>query len=73
MAPELGLFLDECYFESYSQQWEQLHAPLRQSDYAAEVLAFKVCAAGGGGVGRFVGGGGGHEWGVGRGRGTGET
>ena len=49
MAPELGLFLDECYFEAYNRQWGEQHPCLRQAEFIAEVDAFKV--------GRWRGGG----------------
>lgn len=42
MAPELGLFLDECFFDAYNKQWGELHSVLKLSDYQAEVDAFKV-------------------------------
>ena len=42
MAPELGLFLDECYFDAYNKQWGEQHPCLRQADFSAEVDAFKV-------------------------------
>jgi hypothetical protein len=42
MAPELGLFLDECVYEAYSKQYGDLHEPLRLGAYAARVAAFKA-------------------------------
>ncbi len=42
MAPELGLFLDECFYESYSKQWGHQHGELGLAPYAQEVQAFKV-------------------------------
>ena len=42
MAPELGLFLDECFFDSYNKQWGGLHSELGQAEFEAEVEAFKV-------------------------------
>lgn len=44
MAPELGLFLDECYFDSYSKQWGHLHGALSLAPYADQAEAFKVHA-----------------------------
>ncbi|GAB4822384.1 hypothetical protein N2152v2_009430 [Parachlorella kessleri] len=41
MAPELGLFLDECFYESYSKQWGHQHGELGLAPYAQEVQAFK--------------------------------
>ncbi|KAL4427693.1 hypothetical protein ABPG75_001782 [Micractinium tetrahymenae] len=42
MAPELGLFLDECFFDAYNSQWGEMHSELKLSDYQAEVDAFKA-------------------------------
>lgn len=42
MAPELGLFLDECFFDAYNKQWGEMHSELKLSDYQADVDAFKV-------------------------------
>jgi hypothetical protein len=42
MAPELGLFLDECVYEAYNMQYSDLHEPLRLSLYAERVAAFKA-------------------------------
>jgi tRNA pseudouridine38-40 synthase len=43
MSPELGLFLDECIFESYNQRWgNDREARVRLGDFQEEVDAFKV-------------------------------
>lgn len=43
MAPELGLFLDECIFEAYNDRWgSQREETVRLSAFQAEVDAFKV-------------------------------
>ncbi|PSC75036.1 tRNA pseudouridine synthase mitochondrial-like [Micractinium conductrix] len=41
MAPELGLFLEECYFDGYNKQWSHVHHPLSLGEYQADVDAFK--------------------------------
>jgi len=41
MAPELGLFLDECYFDGYNKRWAELHERLSLTDFADEVAEFK--------------------------------
>ena len=41
MAPDLGLFLDECYFDGYNKRWAQLHERLSLEDFADEVAKFK--------------------------------
>lgn len=47
MAPELGLFLDECYYESYSKQWGHQHGgDLALAPFAQDVEAFKVSGPG---------------------------
>ena len=50
MAPELGLFLDECYFDAYNAQWAALHSRLALADFQREADAFKVGLRGGEGV-----------------------
>ena len=42
MAPELGLFLDECFFAAYNAQFGKLHEELALEPYADKVAAFKV-------------------------------
>ena len=63
MAPELGLFLDECYFEAYSNQWGHQHQRLSLGDYAQEVQAFKVGGPAGRAAGRAGGWASGELWG----------
>lgn len=41
MAPDLGLFLDECYYENYNERFGHLHEPLQLSDFEVEVATFK--------------------------------
>lgn len=41
MAPELGLFLDECYYSAYNKQWGDLHCALQQADFQQQVDEFK--------------------------------
>lgn len=43
MAPELGLFLDECVFKSYNDRWgNDREAQVCLSDFQEQVDAFKV-------------------------------
>ena len=42
MAPELGLFLAECMFGLYNEVFGNTREPLRLSDWAADVEAFKL-------------------------------
>ncbi|RMZ53221.1 hypothetical protein APUTEX25_005210, partial [Auxenochlorella protothecoides] len=42
MAPELGLFLDECYYDSYNTQFGKLHGEIHLSDFQSHVDAFKA-------------------------------
>ena len=42
IAPELGLLLDECLYESYNAQWAETHAPLGLAAYAQQAGDFKV-------------------------------
>ena len=51
MAPELGLFLDECFFDAYNAQWGELHGTVGMAPWAADADAFKVWAAVGQGWG----------------------
>lgn len=46
MAPELGLFLDECYYDSYNTQFGKLHGEIHLSDFQSHVDAFKVTRPG---------------------------
>lgn len=46
MAPELGLFLDECYYDSYNTQFGKLHGEIHLSDFQSHVDAFKVTGPG---------------------------
>ncbi|CAH9128832.1 unnamed protein product [Cuscuta epithymum] len=41
MAPEVGLYLDECFFTSYNQKWND-HEELSMEDYADEAEDFKM-------------------------------
>jgi tRNA pseudouridine38-40 synthase len=42
MAPDLGLFLDECIFKAYNDRWKDLHGPLSFDVYRDEVEKFKM-------------------------------
>lgn len=42
MAPDLGLFLDECYYEAYSRQWGGLHGELSAEPYQEQIDEFKA-------------------------------
>jgi tRNA pseudouridine38-40 synthase len=41
MAPELGLFLDECYYDYYNSKWSIQHERLSLEDFSKDVNAFK--------------------------------
>ncbi|KAJ4964676.1 hypothetical protein NE237_016525 [Protea cynaroides] len=41
-APEVGLYLDECFFTSYNQKWKDTHEALNMEPYAAEAEDFKM-------------------------------
>jgi tRNA U38,U39,U40 pseudouridine synthase TruA len=41
MAPDLGLFLDECYYGNYNERFGYLHEALQLSDFSIEVATFK--------------------------------
>ncbi|XP_076928446.1 uncharacterized protein LOC143592399 [Bidens hawaiensis] len=41
-APEVGLYLDECFFSSYNQKWRDTHEEVSMKDYADEAEAFKL-------------------------------
>ena len=46
MAPELGLFLDECVFKSYNDRWgNDREAQVSLSDFQEQVDAFKASCA----------------------------
>ena len=32
-APEVGLFLEECFFTSYNQKWNDTHEEISMKDY----------------------------------------
>ncbi|KAL0438343.1 UNVERIFIED_CONTAM: tRNA pseudouridine synthase 1 [Sesamum latifolium] len=42
MAPEVGLYLDECFFSSYNQKWKDSHEELSMKPYADEAEEFKM-------------------------------
>ncbi|GJZ34815.1 pseudouridine synthase, catalytic domain-containing protein, partial [Tanacetum coccineum] len=41
-APEVGLYLDECFFSSYNQKWRDTHEEVSMKDYAQEAEEFKL-------------------------------
>ncbi|KAI0489058.1 hypothetical protein KFK09_028899 [Dendrobium nobile] len=41
-APEVGLYLDECFFSSYNKKWKDSHEALTMEAYAEEVEEFKL-------------------------------
>ncbi|XP_050365039.1 uncharacterized protein LOC126783584 [Argentina anserina] len=41
-APEVGLYLDECFFTSYNQKWGDTHEEVSMKDYETEAEAFKM-------------------------------
>ncbi|KAG6776635.1 hypothetical protein NC652_014964 [Populus alba x Populus x berolinensis] len=41
-APEVGLYLDECFFTSYNQKWKDSHEELSMKDYEEEANEFKM-------------------------------
>lgn len=41
MAPDLGLFLDECYYEAYNNRWGHQNEHLQLSDWQGAVDEFK--------------------------------
>lgn len=41
MAPDLGLFLDECYYDAYNDRWGGHHGLLRLSEYSETITRFK--------------------------------
>ncbi|KAI3464752.1 hypothetical protein Pfo_021415 [Paulownia fortunei] len=42
MAPEVGLYLDECFFSSYNQKWKDSHEELSMKAFAEEAEGFKM-------------------------------
>ncbi|XP_051123932.1 uncharacterized protein LOC127246536 [Andrographis paniculata] len=42
MAPEVGLYLDECFFTSYNKKWGDSHEELSMKDYTEVAEAFKM-------------------------------
>ncbi|KAF8405486.1 hypothetical protein HHK36_010393 [Tetracentron sinense] len=41
-APEVGLYLDECFFTSYNQKWKDTHEEVSMKAYAEEAEDFKM-------------------------------
>ncbi|KAF8022640.1 hypothetical protein BT93_F0222 [Corymbia citriodora subsp. variegata] len=41
-APEVGLYLDECFFTSYNNKWKDSHEELSMKDYEKEAEDFKM-------------------------------
>lgn len=41
MAPELGLFLEECYYSSYNKKFHTTHEDMSLNSFAKEVKEFK--------------------------------
>lgn len=41
-APEVGLYLDECFFTSYNQKWKDSHEELSMKAYEEEAEDFKM-------------------------------
>lgn len=42
MAPELGLFLDRTFYESYNRKWAPEHDVLNSDEWAETIAEFKV-------------------------------
>ncbi|CAI9117003.1 OLC1v1018309C1 [Oldenlandia corymbosa var. corymbosa] len=42
MAPEVGLYLDECFFSSYNKKWKDTHEELSMKAYEEEAQDFKM-------------------------------
>lgn len=42
MAPEVGLYLDECFFTSYNSKWKDTHEEVSLKAYLEEAEEFKV-------------------------------
>ncbi|KAK9758390.1 hypothetical protein RND81_01G226500 [Saponaria officinalis] len=41
-APEVGLYLDECFFTSYNNKWQGTHEELSMKSYEEEAQEFKM-------------------------------
>lgn len=41
-APEVGLYLDECFFTSYNKKWKEIHGDLSMKDYEREAEEFRI-------------------------------
>ncbi|KAL5580319.1 hypothetical protein UlMin_012761 [Ulmus minor] len=41
-APEVGLYLDECFFSSYNKKWKDTHEELSMKGYEQEAEDFKM-------------------------------
>jgi tRNA pseudouridine38-40 synthase len=41
-APEVGLFLDECFFTSYNKKWKDSHEEVSIKAYEEEAEEFKM-------------------------------
>ncbi|KAL8245744.1 hypothetical protein R6Q59_006960 [Mikania micrantha] len=41
-APEVGLYLDECFFSSYNQKWKHTHEEVSMKAYTEEAEEFKL-------------------------------
>ncbi|KAF6172563.1 hypothetical protein GIB67_007076 [Kingdonia uniflora] len=41
-APEVGLYLDECFFSSYNQKWKDTHEEISMKGYEKEAEDFKM-------------------------------
>lgn len=41
-APEVGLYLDECFFSSYNQKWKNTHEEVSMKAYEEEAEEFKL-------------------------------
>ncbi|KAK4351795.1 hypothetical protein RND71_027313 [Anisodus tanguticus] len=42
MAPEVGLYLDECFFTSYNSKWKDTHEEVSMKNYAEVAEEFKM-------------------------------
>lgn len=41
MAPEVGLFLDECIFQSYNKKFKDSHEEVSQAQFSSQIQEFK--------------------------------
>lgn len=41
-APEVGLYLDECFFTSYNDKWKDTHEEVSMKAYEKEAEDFKM-------------------------------